>query len=203
MRRYHHKQSTMRVEYRAIAHPHAAERIRTAYDIIMHATPRPIDAAIKLVHRERRPAAAQANRAARAGSRSVPVDAPPRGRRGAEQPRDGQDKAHGDRGVWDAVGRGEARQVRGEEREHGGRSRAVRLSHEQHQGDHEQPRGERHGTEILERGEQTPIGRGDGCRTRSVPLAFSKYATGVRRLALASQSANHNQDPCAIVCICS
>jgi len=42
---------TMRVEYRAIAHPHAAERIRTAYDIIMHATPRPIDAAIKLDHR--------------------------------------------------------------------------------------------------------------------------------------------------------
>ncbi len=50
MRRYHHKQS-MRVEYRAIAHPHAAERIRTAYDIIMHATLRPIDAAIKLDHR--------------------------------------------------------------------------------------------------------------------------------------------------------
>ncbi len=56
--------------------------------------------------------------------------------------------------------------MRDEEREHGGRSRVVRLSHEQHQGDHEQPRGERHGTEMLERGEQTPIGRGDRPRRR-------------------------------------
>jgi len=80
---------------------------------------------------QRRPAAAQANRAARADSRSVPPDAVPRGRRGAE-PRDVQDKAHGGRGLRDAVGRGEARQVRDEEREHRGRSRAARLSHEQH-----------------------------------------------------------------------
>ncbi len=72
--------------------------------------------------------------------------------------------------------------MRDEEREHGGRSRVVRLSHEQHQGDHEQPRGERHGTEMLERGEQTPIGRGDRPRRRLSctigPISFQPIYDG-------------------------